>query len=152
QQMARALTAAHTAGLVHRDLKPANIYLARSDTGESVKVLDFGIAAARADASAQALPTTTPSFVGTPAYMSPEQARAWPVDHRTDLWSAAVVAYQMLTGTTPFASASVQDLIGAICSDPIVPPSSREPELGRRFDPFFERALNRDPCKRYQSA
>jgi serine/threonine protein kinase/class 3 adenylate cyclase len=150
QQMARALSAAHAAGLVHRDLKPANIFLVHGDAGEMVKVLDFGIAAMRGDGAAQEQPSAR--LLGTPAYMSPEQARGRTADHRSDLWSAAVVAYVILTGETPFRSRSSTDLIAAICSDPIPPPSSKNPSLGRHVDAFFERAFTKDPHRRFQSA
>jgi serine/threonine protein kinase len=151
-QTARALTAAHLAGLVHRDLKPSNIFLAKSDTGETVKVLDFGVALMRPDASGAGSEAAAGALVGTPAFMSPEQARGRQVDQRSDSWSLAVVAYQALTGELPFSSQSIADLIGAICCDPVAPPSTHVRALGARVDAFFERAFARRMDARFQWA
>jgi tetratricopeptide (TPR) repeat protein len=123
KQIAGALESAHALGIVHRDLKPANIKMRPDGT---VKVLDFGLAkalespgAAVADASAS--PTiTSPEMsqvgliVGTPAYMSPEQARARPVDRRADIWAFGCVLYEMLTGRSPFRGETVSDTIARV--------------------------------------
>jgi serine/threonine protein kinase/class 3 adenylate cyclase len=152
-QVAKALTAAHAAGIIHRDLKPGNVFLTRSGADEVVKLVDFGIAAVAGgrgegdDASGR-----TGMLIGTPHYMSPEQARGRALDHRSDLWSLAVVAYQALTGQLPFSAKTLSDVILAVCADPVTPPSSIVPELGVEVDRFFERALARDPASRFQSA
>lgn len=158
EQIAKALTAAHAAGIIHRDLKPANVFITQSGPEEVVKLVDFGIAAGGeglSDAEAgdpSRLSEIPGAILGTPWYMSPEQARGRPLDHRSDLWSLGVVAYQALTGRLPFPASRVNDVIIAICADPIVPPSVLVPELGLDVDRFFERALARDPEDRFQSA
>ncbi|MCA9711500.1 MAG: serine/threonine protein kinase, partial [Myxococcales bacterium] len=100
-QAARGLHAAHCSGIVHRDLKPANLFLSRHGGETTLKILDFGLATSRSPDPGQ--PGSAPAGLGTPAYMSPEQVRADPLDQRADLWSLAVVAYEALTGTSPFA-------------------------------------------------
>jgi class 3 adenylate cyclase/tRNA A-37 threonylcarbamoyl transferase component Bud32 len=154
-QSGKALAAAHQNGIVHRDIKPANIFVARHDTDEMVKVLDFGVAAL-----VSGLPqggdlhvTRAGGVVGTPHYMSPEQVRgSRGVDFRADLWSLAVVAYRALTGRLPFDAEAFGELLIQICTDPIPPPSKLHPDLGPEVDRFFERALARDPSRRFGSA
>ena len=151
-QTAKALSAAHAAGIVHRDLKPANIFLARGETEEMVKILDFGVAA-MSSLGDEIHTTRTGTVLGTPHYMSPEQARsARSLDHRSDLWSLGVVAYRALTGQHPFTGESLGDLIVKICTDPFTPASQVVPELSGEVDHFFERALSKDPAQRFQSA
>jgi eukaryotic-like serine/threonine-protein kinase len=153
-QAAKALTAAHASGIVHRDIKPANIFLARHDHEEIVKVLDFGVAALVSGLSGSDLAVTRAGgVVGTPHYMSPEQVRgSRGVDFRSDLWSLAVVAYRALTGRLPFEAEAFGELLIQICTDPIPPPSRLTTELGTEVDRFFERALARDPARRFASA
>ena len=150
-QVARALTRAHAAGLVHRDLKPANIFLVRDDDREIVKVLDFGVAK-------QALPgvadgkTKTGTIMGTPYYMSPEQARGVKeVDHRSDLWALGVIAYQCLLGRLPFESDALGDLFMLIMAEPL-PVPSRIAVAPPGFDAWWARAMARPAGERFQSA
>jgi eukaryotic-like serine/threonine-protein kinase len=152
-QAAKALAAAHGAGIVHRDIKPANIFLARADTDEIVKVLDFGVAALVSGLSSPDVHVTRAGgVVGTPHYMSPEQVRgSKSVDFRSDLWSLAVVAYRAIAGHLPFEAEAFGELLISICTDPIPPPSTHAPELGPDVDRFFERALARDPTRRFGS-
>jgi len=149
-QVSRALMKAHAAGLVHRDLKPANIFLTRDDDQEIVKVLDFGIAK---DITPRVANTTkTGSLLGTPAYMSPEQAQGVKaVDHRSDLWSLAVVIYECLTGELPFYSEAFGDLLLKIMVQPLPVPSTVAP-VPPGFDAWWARAAARDPNERFQSA
>jgi eukaryotic-like serine/threonine-protein kinase len=151
-QVAKALRRAHDAGIVHRDLKPANVFLARSDEDEIVKLLDFGIAKLTGTGSAEEA-TATGLVLGSIHYMSPEQARGVrEIDHRSDLWSLAVIAYRAVVGRLPFPGAQMGDVIVKICSEPIPRPSSIAPDLGPDVDHFFARALARDPDDRWQSA
>jgi serine/threonine-protein kinase len=118
-----------------------------------VKLLDFGIAKETGKRRVvKGETTTTGQVLGSPHYMSPEQARGQPLDGRSDLWSLAVIMYRALTGKRPFDGDDIGDLIVRICTDPVPPPSSLRPELGRVVDHFFERAFNRDPDARFQSA
>jgi len=121
-QIARALEAAHESGIVHRDLKPANIKITPQGT---VKVLDFGIAipatplkeASTSDTGRSTVtvqPTQPGTIIGTPSYMSPEQARGLPVDRRTDVWSFGCVLFEMLTGKSPFAGATSSDIVAKV--------------------------------------
>jgi serine/threonine protein kinase/class 3 adenylate cyclase len=149
-QIARALTAAHAAGVIHRDLKPANLFLARIDGEEKVKVLDFGLALLDIDAEAS---HPGKELAGTPRYMSPEQMRSAPgLDHRSDLWSLAVVLYRLLTGQFPFSADALEALRSGTSSPTATPPSSVVPELGAQMDAFFARALAADPTQRFSSA
>jgi serine/threonine-protein kinase len=151
----RGLERAHEAGLVHRDLKPENIFLTREGDVEIPKILDFGIAKAlrpEGDAVDDAA-TREGAILGTPYYMSPEQARGRThVDHRSDLWSLGVILFQLLTGKRPFPGKVVGDLVMQICADPIPLPSSILPGLSPEMDAFFARAMARDPAERFQSA
>jgi eukaryotic-like serine/threonine-protein kinase len=152
-QAAKALHRAHEMGIVHRDLKPTNVFVARADDDEIVKLLDFGIAKAMASDGSGDESTATGAVLGSPNYMSPEQARGLKeVDHRSDLWSLSVILYRMLTGEVPFRGAGTGDLIVRICTDPIAAPSSIVADLPPSVDSFFLRALARDPEKRFQSA
>jgi serine/threonine-protein kinase len=151
-QVCKALTRAHDAGIVHRDLKPANLFLARTDEGEVVKVVDFGIARARTPGLAGDA-TKTGNILGSPHYMSPEQARGVSdLDHRSDLWSLGVILFRALTGRLPFPGDQVGDIIVKVCSDPIPVASHLAPDLPPGTDSFFERALARDRDQRFASA
>src|SRR5262249_32601607 len=122
-QVCRALTKAHGMHIVHRDLKPDNIFLVRDDDREIAKVLDFGIAKA-AGGAIDGSATKTGAMLGTPYYMSPEQAQGTKaVDHRSDLWSLAVIVFQALTGRLPFESEALGDLLVKIIVTPVPMPS-----------------------------
>jgi serine/threonine-protein kinase len=156
-QVCRALQRAHDAGIIHRDLKPENIFLVRSpdDDEEIAKVLDFGIAKIMAAPGAQPATssTKTGAVLGTPYYMSPEQARGLRnIDHRTDLWSLGVIAYKCVVGALPFEGQSVGDLLVNICTGPVPTPSFAAPVLPRSFDAWFFRAMQRDPEQRFSQA
>ncbi len=156
-QVCRALQRAHDAGIIHRDLKPENIFLVRSldDDDEVAKVLDFGIAKIKAPPGEQPATssTKTGAVLGTPYYMSPEQARGLRnIDHRTDLWSLGVIAYKCVTGILPFEGESVGDLLVKICTGPVPTPSLTLPGLPPSFDAWFSRALEREPERRFSRA
>jgi len=143
-QAAEALAYAHARGVVHRDVKPGNILV---EPGDRVRVADFGIAKAR---NAESI-SLTGTLIGTPVYMSPEQARGRSLDGRSDLFSLGCVLYEMLTGRRAFAGDSITGIIFRIITES--PRSMREivaalpPELVR----VVERALRKDPEARYAS-
>ena len=153
QGILAGLAAAHAEGIVHRDLKPDNVLLTRDASGTFVvKVLDFGIAKVMDAAGGMGSRTRTGVFLGTPAYMSPEQARsARDVDQRADLWSAGVLFYEMLTGRSAFPAPTEFARLAALLSS--------EPEPVQKIDPalaplagFFERALKKDRSERFSTA
>jgi hypothetical protein len=153
RQIAEALEAAHEKGVVHRDLKPANIKIAPQGV---VKVLDFGLAKATAEASGPDLtqsPTVTSGstrdgvILGTASYMSPEQARGRPVDKRTDIWAFGCVLYEMLTGRGAFGGETVSDTLAAILGrepDAQALPSATPPKVRD----LLLRCLQKDPQRR----
>ncbi|MCA9620385.1 MAG: protein kinase, partial [Myxococcales bacterium] len=153
-QICTGLKAAHAAGLVHRDLKPTNVFLTQRDGAEVVKILDFGVVKA-VDIEGMTAEEATVSgmLLGTPQYMSPEQARATrELDQRSDLWSLGVILFRLLTGVSPFKGESVGDIVLKICSDPLPSITETAPDLPRALEPFFERAFSRDVEGRFQSA
>lgn len=152
-QVARALRRAHEAGITHRDLKPSNIFLARIDDEEVVKVLDFGVAKlAQAGLLADDALTKAGTLLGSPGYMSPEQARGKEVDFRSDLWALAVIVFRAVTGAKPFAGDSIAELVIKLCIDPRPVPSRLAPDLPPAVDRFFEKAFASSPEERHQSA
>jgi hypothetical protein len=151
-EVARAITRAHEAGIVHRDLKPENIFLVPNEDSEIAKVLDFGVAKVEASTLADGTNTRTGSILGTPFYMSPEQAQGnKEVDYRSDLWSLGVIAFECLTGKRPFNSDALGDLVLQICVRDIAIPSELA-TVPAGFDEWFARATARPPEDRFQSA
>jgi hypothetical protein len=150
-QVCRALSKAHSLGIVHRDLKPDNIFLVRDDDREIAKVLDFGIAKHDANALTGSN-TKTGAMLGTPYYMSPEQAQGIKsVDFRSDLWSLGVIVYQCMTGLLPFESEALGDLLMKIIVQPL-PVPSRVAMVPPGFDNWWSKAASREPSGRFQSA
>lgn len=139
----RALSYAHAQGVVHRDIKPANVLITRMG---QVKMSDFGIA--RIESSTL---TQIGSMIGTPSYMSPEQIRGMPVDGRSDVFSAAVVLYQLLTGWRPFTGSSVVVMQQILTEQP-APVSLLNPAIGQPYDRVVEKAMAKAAQDRYMSA
>jgi serine/threonine-protein kinase len=150
-QTCRALGRAHQVGIVHRDIKPDNIFLCDVGSDEPfVKLLDFGIA--RSMNPKLDNKTRTGAMMGTPYYMSPEQfAGTKDIDHRTDLWSLGIVAYECLTGKRPFDADTIGGLAIAVHSGNFPVPSLIRPDLAA-FDPWFQKACARNMGDRFQSA
>lgn len=151
-QIAAAIDAAHVAGVIHRDLKPDNVFLLRGEQ-VAVRVLDFGYAKLAEHLVGDGSLTAANALLGTPLYMAPEQVQASrEVDSRADLWSLAVIAYELVVGRPPFPSTGVADLFVDILARPIPPPTSIDPSLPRRLDAWAVRALARAREERYPSA
>lgn len=142
-QVAEGLQRAHEVGIVHRDVKPANVMVTEH---EHVKLLDFGIAKI-ADMDL----TRTGTRLGTVAYMSPEHARGEPADHRMDVWSLGVMLYEMLTGKRPFQGPHEASVLLAIQNQEPVPVQEQRPEVPPPLAQIVERALQKDPTRRYAS-
>lgn len=152
-QALEGLAAAHDASIIHRDLKPDNIYILKQNAGQTdfVKLLDFGVSKFSA-LDAEMSMTRTGAVVGTPYYMSPEQAKGGLVDARSDLYSIGVVAYQMLTGRVPFNAGSFNELLFKIVLEQPEPLDQVVPGIDLHFKGLVERAMTREPEGRFQNA
>jgi eukaryotic-like serine/threonine-protein kinase len=150
-QIAEALEEAHEQGVIHRDLKPANVMI--TPKGQA-KVLDFGLAKLLAAVATD--PTVsmgeTRGIIGTPLYMSPEQAQGKKLDARTDLWSLGVIYYEALTGRSPFRADSGLAVLRAITDDAPVPMRQLRPDTPALAAKIVSRSMEKDPGGRYQSA
>jgi serine/threonine protein kinase len=146
-QVLTALEYSHRAGVVHRDIKPGNIMVA---TNGQVKVMDFGIARAISDSSATIAETS--AIVGTAQYFSPEQARGESVDARTDLYSAGVVLFELLTGMAPFRGTNPVAVAYQHVNQNPAPPSTLNPKVSPALDVVVLRSLAKDRFARFQSA
>lgn len=152
-EVSRALGKAHEVGIVHRDLKPDNIFLVHNDDSEIAKVLDFGVAKKQAYGTEAAGMTSTGAVLGTPYYMSPEQAEGLKdLDHRTDIWALGVITYECMLGVRPFDSETLGGLFLAICTRPKPIPSRLVADLPRGFDEWFERCTARLLPDRFATA
>lgn len=151
EQLAEGLAAAHERGVLHRDIKPSNL---RLTSDGRLKILDFGLA--------QPLPvlpdddtassTERAQIAGTLHYMSPEQLRGGPLDERTDIYSAGVVLYELVTGRRPFEHATLPGLTNAIFHEVPAPPGRLRPGVSTRVDEVILRCLAKDPAHRYRTA
>ncbi|AKT38948.1 serine/threonine-protein kinase [Chondromyces crocatus] len=151
-QAAKALRCAHDGGLVHRDLKPSNLFIAHVGGEECLKILDFGIVKVTSGTLSGGV-TRTGELLGTPFYMSPEQVRGDKgLDLRSDLWSLAVILFELVTGRRPFDGDNFGAVLARILVDPPPLATAWAPDLPATLDGFFARALLRDPGERFQSA
>jgi serine/threonine-protein kinase len=148
-EVADALAYAHRHGVVHRDIKPDNVLLA----GRHALVADFGIAKAVSRSTSTERLTETGMSIGTPLYMSPEQAAADPqVDHRADIYSLGVLGYEMLTGTPPFQGLGAQQVLVAKVTQEAAPVAARRPAVSPKLNETIMKCLERRPADRYQRA
>ncbi len=153
-QALQAIAQAHAKGIVHRDLKPSNLYLARQpDGGSVVKVLDFGISKALRSAEAvDGNSTSTQAILGSPFYMSPEQARsAKTVDARTDIWAIGVTLYRLLTGAMPFKGETLTELLLSIVQDTPRPLRELRPDLPAEVEGIVDHCLRKDRTQRFET-
>jgi len=145
-QLARALAAAHTVGVIHRDIKPENVM---KTPGGVVKILDFGLA--RIEGAATPKLTQTGVILGTPAYMAPEQVLGQHVDFRTDLFAFGVLIYELASGVNPFEAKTVSGTLARIVDDEPSVLSSIRPQAPPELDRIVARCLRKDPADRYES-
>jgi len=143
EQIAQGLSKAHQAGIVHRDVKPANIIITPDGL---VKIFDFGVAIILADAK----DTRPGGIIGTPTYISPEQAKKEKTDQRCDIWSLGVIFYELLTGKQPFDKNNDAAMIYSIIFDDPIPLSKYKPEISIKIQSIIDKSLSKDPNDRYQ--
>src|ERR1700681_1175048 len=151
-EIARGLVAAHQLGVVHRDLKPENIFITRD---ERVKILDFGLAKCHNETLGlrdSSISTGPGTILGTVGYMSPEQVRGLPTDHRSDIFSLGVILYEMMAGTAPFHGDSAVETLNAILKED--PPGLRHrvPQIPMELERVVRHCLEKAPDARFQTA
>jgi serine/threonine-protein kinase len=154
KQIASALGAAHKKGIVHRDVKPENVFLLKRNDQDYVKVVDFGISKSLrpVDGSDSPRLTQTGMVLGTPLYMSPEQARGdEQLDHRIDIYALGVIMYEMVTGEVPYRGSNYLNVLSQVLSEEPAPPSQVNKEVGPDLEAVIEKALEKDRDHRYQT-
>ena len=145
EQVAKALSAAHSKGVIHRDLKPSNIMI---DKNEHVYVMDFGIAKSIETMSL----TQDGMMIGTPEYMSPEQAQGKSADNRSDIYSLGIIMYEMITGKPPFLADTLMGLAHQHINEKPSPPSKMRPQIPKELEGIILKCLYKKPQSRYQTA
>src|SRR5512140_2273213 len=151
-QILEALGAAHAAGIIHRDLKPDNIFILPQRGGIQgfVKILDFGVSKFSQMGGEQMNVTRAGAVVGTPYYMSPEQARgSSAIDQRTDIYAIGVLLYQATTGQVPYQAETFNELLFKIVLEVAPPPQTYVPDLDPDFAAIIQRAMAREPDQRF---
>jgi len=146
RQLCRALGAAHARGIVHRDMKPENVFLVGDLAAPKVKVIDFGIS--KQDHGAAKL-TRTGMVMGTPSYMSPEQARGEDVDHRTDIYALGGILYRAVTGHKPYEGEDGAMVLTQVLTEEPLRPRAHNPEVPEPLELLIQRAMARDPSERH---
>src|SRR5262249_52683043 len=155
RQILSGVRHAHAAGVVHRDLKPDNIMILSGVEGDFVKILDFGLAKiVRGDAEDSTQLTNAGFALGTPGYMSPEQAQGGRIDHRTDLYPVGIMLFEMVVGRKPFRAESPIVLLRMQMDDPPPRPRQAAPQAGisGELESVILKALEKPPSRRYQDA
>ena len=158
RQTLRGLAFAHGKGIVHRDLKPANVFLqALPDQADHVRLLDFGMAKFLEGSGSRTVPenlTRAGIVFGTPAYMSPEQVKAGTVDARSDVYTAGILLFELLTGRRPFLADSYEGYLGAHLTQPVPSLAKLRPKIpaARLFQALIERAMAKKPAERFEDA
>ena len=154
-QVCDALAAVHAAGFIHRDLKPENVFLVQRDSNpDFVKLVDFGLVKATRPDFDWARATADGTFLGSPAYSSPEQAAGGAVDWRTDIYALGIMVYELVTGDLPFEGQSLADLLRKQVSEapPRLPARHLSTDVGRALDAIIQTCLAKDPAGRALSA
>ncbi len=146
-QICVALEYAHQIGLIHRDIKPANINLTADN---QIKLMDFGLAIPKQ--GDQKRLTASGTIIGTPAYLSPEQAQGLPLDPRTDIYSLGIVLYEMLTGLLPFDADDIGTILLQQVKKPAEPPTKHNPNIPQALEDVILKALQKKTSQRFQSA
>ncbi|MFK7769266.1 MAG: protein kinase [Mariniblastus sp.] len=150
--LAEAISHAHQRGILHRDIKPANVMLAQNDENDvsgKVRIMDFGLAKVIGESSEF---SRTNAIVGTPAYMSPEQANQKDATEASDIYSLGAILFQLLTGKPPLLKESFLETISAVANEDAVPPSKFRNDIPKDLDAITLKCLEKDPRKRYRSA
>ena len=149
RQVALAVEHAHQQGIIHRDLKPSNVLV--DEDGEAY-VVDFGLARESGERERDDAPTLSGQIVGTPAYMSPEQAAGVPVGEATDVYALGAILYECITGERPFEDRPVAELIWAVMHEEVPRPRSKNPSIPRPLEIVCQHAMHKDASRRYPSA
>ncbi|MCP4677039.1 MAG: serine/threonine protein kinase [Deltaproteobacteria bacterium] len=152
-QVLSALVAAHDLKIIHRDMKPDNIFITKDNQGrQEIKLLDFGIAKIQGDLEGDQGLTKTGTVLGTPSYMSPEQARGKDIDARIDIWAVGVILYEMLSGHLPYSGNSYNEIIGEILLETATPLKELEPNLPSGLLATVDKAMSKNRDHRFADA